>query len=419
MYDFNFKMFLFYSIIYGNTLKYVIMTLSNITLHRRKVLIQIEFFDDENLINLISVLSVKPDKVCFVYDNKNFSKKDIDKIFNTCKVHIKDLQCELHPVNSKNLNEIYDLTLKLIPEDEECVIDLTGGSDLMIIAGYKVATQNDLVKMIYIDIEKEEVINLENGQVISKTSSVSLEDYLSSIGAWFLPNTIEAPKSEDFDRISKMAKYIFNNISEWRMTSNYLQQSMSFNPCLEFKNTYSYRTCKSKYRPNKALLIESERLGFISDLKINNMVEFSFPSQTYKYYMTTYGIWLELFVYIEAHKLMNVSEIIHGAIIDWVVDDGIDKAGNEIDVLLNMKSRPISISCKLTDPDIESINEILVNTRRISGRKGKGILVAFSDMKKNNSSTFIRAKNLGIGVIDKQDILSDNFSERLERIIYR
>ena len=115
----------------------------------------------------------------------------------------------------------------------------------------------------------------------------------------------------------------------------------------------------------------------------------------------------------------TTQSIIHGAIIDWVVDDGIDKAGNEIDVLLNMKSRPISISCKLTDPDIESINEILVNTRRISGRKGKGILVAFSDMKKNNSSTFIRAKNLGIGVIDKQDILSDNFSERLERIIYR
>lgn len=149
------------------------------------------------------------------------------------------------------------------------------------------------------------------------------------------------------------------------------------------------------------------------------MLKFSFPSQTYKHYMTTYGVWLELFVFIEAHKLMNASEIIHGALIDWIADDGIDKAGNEIDVLLNMKSRPISISCKLTDPDIETVNEILVNTRRIGGRKGKGILVAFSDMKKNNSSTFVRAKNLDIGVLDKQDILSDNFSERLERVIWK
>lgn len=417
MYDLISKMFLFYKFIYRSEQKHVIMDLQYITKYRRKVLIQIEFFDDENLINLISILSVRPDKVCFIYDNRRFSKKDIDKIYNTCKLHIKDLQYETYSIDSKDINKIYDLILKLIADDEECTIDLTGGSNLMIIAGYKAAIQNKRVKMIYIDTEKKEVLNLEDGQVISKTSSVSLEDYLSSIGAWFLPSSIEPPKVEEFDRIRKMSKYIFNNLSEWRKTSNYLQQSMSFNPCLDFKNTYSYRINKSKYKPNKDLLIESEKLGFIKNLNINNMVSFSFPSQIYKHYMITYGVWLELFVYIEAHKLMNTSEIIHGAIIDWIADDGIDKAGNEIDVLLNVKSRPISISCKLTDPDIESVNEILVNTRRIGGRKGKGILVAFSDMKKNNSSTYVRAKNLDIGVLDKQDILSDNFAERLERII--
>ena len=122
----------------------------------------------------------------------------------------------------------------------------------------------------------------------------------------------------------------------------------------------------------------------------------------------------DLFVYIESHKIKNASEIIHSAVIDWVSDDGVDRAGNEIDVLLNIDSVPVSISCKLTDPDIEAVNEIQINKLRIAGRKGKGILVAFSSFKQNKTSTYYRAVELGIGILDKGDILSGNFAQRLE-----
>lgn len=196
-----------------------------------------------------------------------------------------------------------------------------------------------------------------------------------------------------------------------------MQRSMADSTCLQLYNKKYIEINQRTVSPDDELLEYFENLGFIKDLRIDQMVEFSFSTYLSKQYLTTYGIWLELFVYMEACKLNGVSDVRLGAMIDWDAEDGIEKVGNEIDIILSKNSRPISISCKFTEPDIAAINEILINTRRIGGNKGKGILVAFCDMKRAYTGAFQRAKELGIRVLDKEDILSGNFTERLQREI--
>ena len=217
-------------------------------------MIQIEYFANDNLTNLISILSIRPRKVCFIYDDKVFQENSIKKLYDACKEHIKDLSYETYRVDINNLDEIYNLTLKLIPANEKCVIDLTGGGDLMTIAGYKAGINNNNATLVYVDMYNRQVINIKNNEVVVKAASITLKDYFTSIGAILLPSGIESPKSEEFDKIHKMAMYIFNNISQWRKTSNYLQRSLSWNEGLEFGNSRVLKINNSKYRPSEKLL---------------------------------------------------------------------------------------------------------------------------------------------------------------------
>jgi hypothetical protein len=133
--------------------------------------------------------------------------------------------------------------------------------------------------------------------------------------------------------------------------------------------------------------------------------------------MTTYGIWLELYVYLQSLKLKGLSDVRLGAMIDWNASDGIKNVGNEIDVVISKDSRPIFISCKLTHANAAAVNEIIVNMRRVGGSKGKGILVTYSDIKTENMGIYQKAKEMGIRVLDKRDILSGEFGERLRRTV--
>ena len=93
----------------------------------------VELFDSTPIDNLISVLTVVPDKIIFIGDLTVMEKyKKSHKAF----IKSRDLEIELEYWNVDK-NDIYDIveTLSEIVETEEnCVFDLTGGEDLALVA---------------------------------------------------------------------------------------------------------------------------------------------------------------------------------------------------------------------------------------------------------------------------------------------
>jgi hypothetical protein len=384
------------------------------------MVVQIEYFDLDVLTNLISILTMKPDKVIFIYDKDLFKKIAVDNLYKACKAHLKNLEYEMHPVDSDILDLVYETTEKAItktlPSNSEYIIDLTGGGDLMTIGGYKIGKKYNL-RMIYADIRKNQILDVETNQIVKAAVNITLEDYLIAKGATLLGNSHFEPTKENYDGLLSMAKYIFQNLDKWKKTCRYIQVSMSGNTSLSFQHEQQIVFNGQVVKPDIELLKYCETHDFISNLNVNNNISFQFASDLAKQYLTTYGIWLELYVYIEACKIQDVSAIRLGAMIDWNADDGIKSVGNEIDVLLSKNSRPIFVSCKLTEPDTDAINEIIVNMRRVGGSKGKGILVTFSNIKSTNSGTCKRAHEMGIRVLDKDDILSNDFGDRLRKTV--
>ena len=63
------------------------------------------------------------------------------------------------------------------------------------------------------------------------------------------------------------------------------------------------------------------------------------------------------------------------------------------------------------------MNELLIEKKRIGGWFSKGILVSFGKDRQERSATYLRAKELGIEILDAKDVLSVDFEQRLIKTV--
>ena len=124
-----------------------------------------------------------------------------------------------------------------------------------------------------------------------------------------------------------------------------------------------------------------------------------------------------MFVFISAKRCGKFDDVFLGTMLDFNAYDGQIIQGNEIDVLLCDNSLPVFISCKLRNADTPALNELIVAKKRLGGWFSKAIIVAFGNEKKEKTGTYKRAKELGISMLDKSDILSGDFGEKLIKAI--
>ncbi len=54
-----------------------------------------------------------------------------------------------YPVDILKIDEIYDTVSRIINDNDECIVDFTGGSELMTIAGYKAGLDNGARLVLY------------------------------------------------------------------------------------------------------------------------------------------------------------------------------------------------------------------------------------------------------------------------------
>ena len=383
----------------------------------------IEFYDKDALKNISAVLALKPERVVFLYDN-GIEDMECFRSLEKCFVrNILAIKMETYPVNSMSIEDVYYKIVNVEKSYPGCMIDLTGGSELMIIAGYKAGSQLGL-KMLYVDIVHGQIWNLEDKNDVVKTVKLSLHDFLDVKGAQLLGNSHLLPKEKDEKKILAMCRYLFENLKKWKSTCRYIQQAHAVlgqsSEDLYFRCASSLADRSGSVSPDRAMLYTFSRHGFIRNLDITKeRIIFHFTSPAAKQYMMNFGVWLELFVYIHAKRVKEFDDAILGAVIDWNAYDGTTVVGNEIDVMVSHESMPVFISCKMRDCGTADINELLVAKKRLGGWFSKGILVSYGNDKKEKTGTYKRAKELGIDILDKEDILSENFEQILLKTVVK
>lgn len=380
----------------------------------------IEYYDKDVLKNIMGVLTLRPEKVIFLYDREMHDPLAFRSLRTCFSRHLPDLILETHPVDISSMDKIYRKTLDVLHTNDSCLMDLTGGSELMIIAGFRAGMETG-AKLLHTDLIQNHISDLLTDEVVANTATLTLQDFVDARGACFIGESHQPPQPERFDAIWSMARYLFHHLSEWKTTCSYLQTvAARYLPHEVFMDSKEQIYVKNGKRvaPDKAILKEFQRLGFLKNLVMDGeRVHFSYASVQDRSYCTGYGVWLELYVYIAAMRAKVFDDVKLGTMIDWNAYDGVVVAGNEIDVILMQQSLPVFISCKLRSADTAALNELLIAKKRVGGWFSKGVIVTFGKEKSECSGTYQRAKELGLELLDANDVLAEDFGSRLVKAI--
>ena len=381
----------------------------------------IEYYDKDVLKNIMSPLTLHPDKVIYLYDS---GLKDMTVFSSLEKCFQKHMEVEVEkiPVDIRSVESIRQATCEVIEKNgvENCTLELTGGSELMMIAGYKAGKELG-IRMLHTDLVRRRINDLETDEMVAETTTLTLENFVDAKGACFVGESHRPPQPERYEAINKMARFLFTHLDEWKPTCSWLQTVASrvlpHELYIEARREVTMKHGKLVF-PVKEILKEFQRLGFIRNLVIgSSKVHFSFCSIEDKQYCISYGVWLELYVYTAAASSGVFDDVNLGTMIDWDAYNGRRLGGNEIDVLLMDDSLPVFISCKLRDADTAALNELLIAKKRLGGWFSKGLIVTFTKEKKEGTGTYQRAKELGLEMLDSRDILAEDFADRLVKAI--
>lgn len=375
----------------------------------------IEYFDKDTIKNILAVLTLKPERVVYVYDSAITDSKYFDALKKCFRKHIPDIDFDKVSVDINSVQDIYEKTCAVIDKYGECAMEMTGGSELMMIAGHKAGVEKK-AKIYYTDIAAGKIKDIDEPEFMMDTAVLTLEDFVDAKGAAFIGESHNEPDENNYDDILNMSQYIFRNLREWSYTCGYMQAARA--TCeygLQFSANIPFIHKDGRhYKPDRKLMEMFEKNGFIKELSISNSrISFTYRYPEARTYLSTYGLWLEMYVFINAKRLNRFSDVKLGTMIDWDAYDGISMAGNEIDVILMEKSIPVFISCKLRGISTPDINELYIQRKRLGGWFSKGVIVTSGDDKIKNTGTFKKAEEFGIIVMDRKDIKSRDFGERL------
>lgn len=380
----------------------------------------IKFYDKDVLKNISATISLKPDKVIFFYDSEI---KDMTFFFGLRKCFVRhkpDIILEYYPVDIRNMEGIYQRITEVVKTQEHNRMELSGGSELMLIAGYRAGVDMGM-EILYTDLTSGTLMDLQGNHTSYRTEPLRLEDFVDARCAEFIGNSHEFPSEDRYADIVEMCYILFRNLGKWKDTCNFFQTVVSgFSPHeVQIQSRRNIIQKNGRHvAPSPPLLMAFQKHGFIKNLKLTEQnVRFTFTSLLAKQYAIGYGVWLELLVYIKAKETGVFEDVRLGMMIDWDAYDGVTVAGNEFDVVLSDRSMPVFISCKLREADTAALNELLIGKKRIGGWFSKGVIVTFGREKQLKTGTYKRARELGIALLDAGDVMSPDFGDRLVKAI--
>ncbi|MCQ4935607.1 MULTISPECIES: Card1-like endonuclease domain-containing protein [Anaerotignum] len=382
----------------------------------------IEFYDKDVLKNIVAPLTLRPQKVLYLFDNNMQDMMVFAALKKCLSRNIPGIIVEHYPIDISSVDKISRQISRVLDRFNigECSIDLTGGSELMLLAGYQAGTKFNL-PLLHTDLANKSITNLLDDSLVAKIVPLTLEDFIDAKGACFIGESHRPPSEDRFSIIEEMARFLFERLTDWKYTCSFMQtvaaRTLPHELFMESKWNIHMKNGKPVY-PDRIILEKFQCMGFIHNLVIEGeYVQFAFHSVEDKQYCISYGVWLELYVYIAAKKAGVFHDVKLGTMIDWNAYDNITVAGNEIDVILMDDSLPVFISCKLRDADTAALNELLIAKKRLGGWFSKGIVITFGKDRKGNTGTYKRALELGLELLDATDIMAEDFGQRLVKAI--
>ena len=306
----------------------------------------------------------------------------------------------------------------------DCALDVTGGSDAALFAGGMFAAQTGTPAFTY-SRKKNRFYNISGADFAENLPcnlSYSVEDFFLMTGGQLLPgrvnNQVLSRYLEDF---APFFECFLKFRRDWPDIISYMQRisaaEYGMTPSLSVRGNYTVKGERgSRNSANEAALEAFSRLSFISELEIQSgeSVAFRFRDPQIRTWLRDVGSVLELFTYKACIDSGIFHDIISSAVVRWDDTLGHSSVSNEIDVMAARGITPLFVSCKTTEIKTEALNELAILRDRFGGKGAKAAIVSTEYC---NAAARHRAAQLGIAVIDLEELKTNQLAYRLKVIM--
>ena len=375
-------------------------------------MIQIDFYSQDIVSLLTPIYSLRPETVYLLMDPAEASAVGAEPIRETILSWGFVRNLYFQPVDRYTIQSILDCLRKIIAAGPDDVyIDLTGGWELFAAAGYRVC-QEMAATPIYMDLDKEIIYQADSGAAVAPVRHIGASDFITAIGAKRLENSHYLPAKADYPSILAMAECIFAHLPEWHALHAHIADRLKFT-----KSKHSDAAPGQENRISIAIppYIRHHGISYPTGFLVRRFLRHGFlavkENRRYRFataealqYLPTFGVWLELYIYIKAQAFFEESAL--GVVIDWTKDDNLDTKDNEIDVLVMHHSSPVFISCKMREIKADDVYEVGYLATRLGGRQAKSIIATTSPVRAdsaNPTSIYNRLQKMKIGLIETAD----------------
>lgn len=306
----------------------------------------------------------------------------------------------------------------------DCALDVTGGSDAALFAAGMFTCQTGVPSFTYSRKQNRfyDISGAPFADNLPCNLTYSVEEFFLMAGGTLLPgrvnNTILEQYLDDFDPFFAC---FLRFRRDWTDIISYIQRVSPGEygqvPPLSIQGKYTVKGEHGKRNSaNEGALRELARIGFIQELNIvpNESVSFRFRDANIRAWLRDVGSVLELYVYKACLDTGIFNDVISSAVVRWDDVLGHGSVSNEIDVMAAKGVIPLFLSCKATDIKTEALNELSILRDRFGGKGAKAAIVTTEAC---NAAARHRAAQLGIAVIDLEELRSGQLVHRLKVIM--
>ncbi len=393
----------------------------------------IECFTASHIDNVMACLRLKPDKVLYVGDAEEmeapisryqalFAQRGIPTQVEICDTYCRDVWT------------LYQTLYQQISSEDTCIIDLTGGSETVLLAmGASLAgmdaEKRKKIQVQRFDREQNKVIDCVNGNrtLPCEEVHITVQELIALHGGSIYPDTYQPPVNYKYKALNGLWKVVISDPKQWNTRNSFLKKMESYskskkNICLPLKTLQNRVSNMDKKEPILRELLDTlHQYGVIDNRSTSDVIAYTYRSEFLRYCVNKAGNVLEIKTLLEGRSVKQQGKpFFHdgqmGVAIDWdgliyQPEDRIPETRNEVDVVLMHGTTPLFISCKNGSVDDGELFKLHTVATRFGGPYARKMLIATHLDRKSpaaNRSFAQRAQDMGIFLVTDAAELTHN-----------
>lgn len=403
----------------------------------------IEIFDRFAPENIAGCLHLQPEKLIFVGD-----QAQIEPFLPRCRAFLAQrgiaAQVVCRPVPLEQVEKIVAELARILREETQCVIDIAGGDERILMAVGVALTgldrqQREKVTVQKLDLETGTVQTLHGcGETVAQIPvDLQVREMVQLQGGVLHPTTIQPAARYTAADLDGLWDLVCRDPRAWNRRLSFLgelekradSKQQVFLPLRAIRG--SIKDFENKLTQVRALLADLRACGAIRDHSRGDHLEYTYTSPLMRACTLKAGNALETKALLEARTLqLDGKPYFHdcqmGVHIDW---DGqvhntkqIPETRNEVDLILMRGMTPLFVSCKNGDVEEEELYKLHTVATRFGGDHARKMLIAtaLGGSCAEGCSLRQRAADMGITLVTDAVTLSkqdwqDIFMQAMQR----